>query len=250
MSGPYTLAEDRAPKTRAEAVTFVRDLDVRPDSFGSGFRVREPFESDPAQWAVLGQDCPWRREALPDTVLAGLTRACELPEQDGKGPVYVSVTVTVHRDVVSARRDMAGALESAMRCPEQRLNATDRVRGLYSQVDAYGDARSAISEDDLTESGEWLADGGKARPFDWYKFRVGPVTVAATARHGAGRSEDEDSAITSDMAKGVALVAADIDRQGRSGETGGTGGTAGTGATAEPAAEPTGEPTATEGAGQ
>ncbi|MER6154386.1 hypothetical protein ABT147_02460 [Streptomyces sp. NPDC001868] len=239
VSGPYTLAEDRAPKTRAEAVTFVRDLDVRPDYFGGGFRRREPYESDPARWAVLGQDCQWRREALPDTVLASLTRAFELPERDGKGPVHVSVTVTVHRDIVSARRDMAGALESAMRCPEQRLNATDRVRGLYSQIDAYGDARSAISEDDLTESGEWLAEGGKAHPFDWYKFRVGPVTVAATARHGAGRSEDEDSAITSDLAKGVSFVASDVDRQGRTGKTGETGGTGATG-----------EPTATEGAEQ
>lgn len=59
--------------------------DVRPDYFGSGFRRREPHESDPAQWAVLGQDCQWRREALPDTVLASLTRAFELPERDGKG---------------------------------------------------------------------------------------------------------------------------------------------------------------------
>ncbi|MFE7836097.1 hypothetical protein ACFU53_08570 [Streptomyces sp. NPDC057474] len=223
VSEPYTLAEDRAPRTRAEALAFVRDLDVRPDYFGSGFRKREPYESDPAQWAVLGQDCLWRREALPDTVLASLTRSFELPERDGKGPVYVSLTVTVHRDAVSARRDMAGALESALRCPEQRLNATDRVRGLYSQIDAYTDARSAITEDDLTETGEWLTDGGKAHPFDWYMFRVGPVTVAATARQGAGRSETEEDTITAGVAKGVAFVAADIDRLGGTGDTGATG---------------------------
>lgn len=230
---PYTLAEDRAPKTRAEAFAFVRELEVRPDYFGTGYRKREPYESDPAQWAVLGEDCLWRREALPDTVLASLTRAFELPEQDGKGPVYVSLTVTVHRDTVSARRDMAEALESALRCPEQRLNATDRVRGLYSEIDAYADARSAVSEDDLTETGEWLTDGGKAHPFDWYKFRVGPVTVAATARHGAGRSEEEDTTITTDTAQGVSFVAAEIDRRG---------------ATDDAAA--TGEPDATKEAGQ
>ncbi|MBZ3905824.1 hypothetical protein [Streptomyces griseiscabiei] len=242
-SEPYTLAEDRAPKTRADAVTFVRDLDVRPDYFGSGFRGREPRESDPARWAVLGQDCLWRREALPATVLASLTRAFELPERDGKGPVYVSVTVTVHRDAVSARRDMAGALESAMRCPEQRLNATDRVRGLYSQIDAFADGRSALSEDDLTETGEWLGGDGKAHPFDWYKYRVGPVTVAATARHGAGRSAEEDDAITGDMGKGVGFVAAEVHRQGESGESGESGEPGGAGGP-----EATGGPAESEGA--
>lgn len=151
----------------------------------------------------------------------------------------MSVTVTVHRDVVSARRDMAGALESAMRCPE-RLNATDRVRGLPRSTRTATRVRDLRGRPDRER--EWLAEGGKARPFDWYKFRVGPVTVAATARHGAGRSEDEDSAITSDLAKGVSFVASDVDRQGRTGETGETGGTGGTGAT--------GGPTATEGAEQ
>lgn len=75
---PYTLAQDQAPGTRAEAVEFVRELTVRPDYFGTGYRKRDPFESDPAEWAVLGEDCLWRREALPGTVLASLTRAYEL----------------------------------------------------------------------------------------------------------------------------------------------------------------------------
>ncbi|WP_230885271.1 hypothetical protein [Streptomyces spinoverrucosus] len=188
---------------------------MRPDYFGTGYRKRDPFESDPAEWAVLDEDCLWRREALPDSALASLTRAFELPEKGGKGPVYVSLTVTVHENTVAARRDMAGALESALRCPEQRLNATDVVRGLYSRVDASSDGRNAVTDDDLTESGEWIADGGsRAYPFDWYKFRLGPVTVAATARHGAGRSEEEDTAVTGEIFRGVSLVATDIDRWG------------------------------------
>ncbi|MGW2050481.1 hypothetical protein ACWCPF_35700 [Streptomyces sp. NPDC001858] len=212
---PYTLAEDRAPSTRAEALAFVRELDVRPDYFGTGFRKRDPFESDPAQWAVLDEQCRWQREALPGTVLASLTRAFELPEKSGKAAVYVSLTVTVHQDTVAARRDMAASLESALRCPEQRLNATDVVRDLYSRIDAFADQRSAVSDDDLTEIGEWLVDGAaKAQPFDWYKFRLGPVTVAATARHGAGRTEDEIAAVASEIAKGVGYVAADIDTRG------------------------------------
>lgn len=68
---PYTLAEERAPKTRGEAVAFVRGLEVRPDCFGTGYRRRDPCESGPARWALLGEDCLWRCEALPDTVLAG-----------------------------------------------------------------------------------------------------------------------------------------------------------------------------------
>jgi len=227
---PYTLAQDRAPRTRAEAVEFVRELTVRPDYFGTGYRKRDPFESDPAEWAVLGEDCLWRREALPGTVLASLTRGYELPAKGGKGPVYVSLTVTVHQDVVAARRDMAGSLEEALRCPEQQLNATDRVSRLYSRVDAFADGRTVISDDDLTESGNWAADGAKAHPFDWYKFRMGPVTVAATARHGSGRTEAEDSTVTTDMGKGMTFVAASIDSKGK----------AGAGA----------EPTETKGAGQ
>jgi hypothetical protein len=233
VNEPYTLAEDRAPRTRAEAVEFVRQLVVRPDYFGAGYRKRDPFESDPAEWAVLGDDCLWRREALPDTVLASLTRAFELPEKGGKGPVYVSMTVTVHQDAVAARRDMAGSLEEALRCPEQQLNATDRVLGLFSRVDAFADGRSVISDDDLTETGDWVADGGKAHPFDWYKFRMGPITVAATARHGAGRTEAEDSTVTTDMGKGMTFVAASIDSRGKAGD-----------------ADATAEPTETKGAGQ
>jgi len=230
---PYTLAEDRAPRTRAEAVKFVRELTVRPDYFGTGYRERDPFESDPAEWAVLGADCLWRRETLPGTVLASLTRAYELPAKGGKGPVYVSLTVTVHQDVVSARRDMAGSLEEALRCPGQQLNATDRVLDLFSRADAFADGRTVISDDDLTETGTWVAGGGKAHPFDWYKFRMGPVTVAATARHGAGRTETEDSTVTTDMGKGMTFVAASIDSRGRAGDAG------------APA-----EPTGTKGAGQ
>ena len=224
-TGPYTVAEDRAPGTRAEAVEFVRGITVRPDYFGVGFRKSEPYESDPAEWAVLGEDCLWRREFLPDQVLASLTRAFVLPEAKGKEAVYVSVTVTVHEDTAAGRRDMAVSLEEALRCPEQRLNATQRVRGLYSQANPFGEERNAIADDDLTETGEYLVDGEKgARPFDWFKYRLGPVTVAATARIGAGRTEEEQSAVSADVAKGVGFVAADIDRLAGAREPGEKGG--------------------------
>ncbi|MGW0710553.1 hypothetical protein ACWD4G_32125 [Streptomyces sp. NPDC002643] len=249
---PYTLAEDRAPRTRAEAVAFVRELEVRPDFFGPGYRKRDPFESDPDQWAVLGEDCLWRREALPGSVLASLTRSIELPARGSTGPVSVSLTVTVHEDVAAARRDMAGALESALRCPEQRLNSTDVVQGLYSRIDAFTDARNAVAEDDLTETGEWVSEaaGGaaKALPFDWFKFRIGPVTVGATARHGAGRTEEEDATISSNVTKGVSFVASEIDTWGEAGGSGGSSDAGGSGGTGE--ADGGDEAGADEGAGQ
>ncbi|SMF85499.1 hypothetical protein [Streptomyces sp. Amel2xC10] len=215
---PYTVADDQAPRTRAEAVDFVRQLGVRPDHFGAGFRERPPLDSGTATWAVLGADCMWRREPVPDTALASLTRRFELPAADDKGPVYVSLTVTVHRDTTAARRDMAVSLEEALRCPEQRLNATDRVRGLYSRADEFTDGRNSIADDNLVESGEYLVDGDDTvLPFDWFKYRLGPVTVAATGRIGAGRDEEETTAVSQDVAKGVGFTAAEVDRLAKEG---------------------------------
>ncbi|MFE8013473.1 hypothetical protein ACFU3O_12125 [Streptomyces antibioticus] len=215
---PYTVTEDDTPRTRAEAVAFVQELGIRADHFGAGFRERPSLDSRTDTWAVLGEDCLWRREPLPRTALAGLTRKFKLPAAGGKGPVHVSLTVTVHRDTTAARRDMAVSLEEALRCPEQRLNATDRVRGLYSRADEFTDGRNAIADDNLVESGEYLVDGDDtALPFDWFKYRLGTVTVAATGRIGAGRNEEETTAVSQDVAKGVGFTAAEVDRLAREG---------------------------------
>ncbi|MFE6336608.1 hypothetical protein ACFVOK_25900 [Streptomyces sp. NPDC057798] len=209
---PYTMAEESAPHTRAEAIAFVRGLKTRPDHFGAGFRKAQPYESDPAEWAVLDEDCVWQRQPLPSTVLASLTRRFVLPENGGKGAVQVSLTVTVHTSTMAARRDMAASLEEAMRCPDQRLNATERVSGLYSRADPFSEMRNGITDDDLVESGEYLVDGMKGElPFDWFKYRLGPVTVAATDRVGAGHDEEEASRIASQVAQGVGYTAAEID---------------------------------------
>ncbi|MFF0107320.1 hypothetical protein [Streptomyces hirsutus] len=218
------MTEDRAPGTRSAAVAFLRELAVRPDFFGAGFRKRVPHESDPAEWAVLGEDCVWRREPLPGSVLASLTRAFVLPEAEGRKAVYVSLTVTVHENVLGGRRDMATSLEESLRCREQRLNATERVRELYSQANPFAEERNAIADDDLLESGVFLVDGEKgANPFHWYKHRLGPVTVAATARVGAGRTEEEQDAVSSQVLKGVGLVVAEAARRAAAGDEDGSG---------------------------
>ncbi|MEU9344110.1 hypothetical protein AB0D74_23165 [Streptomyces sp. NPDC048278] len=215
-SQPYTLAEAVAPKTRAEAVAFVRGLTVQPDYFGTGYRRRDPYEQGPTSWAVLGADCLWRREALPSTVLASLTRSFVRQGTGGEGAVYVSLTVTVHASVREARRDMASSLEEPLRCPQERLNATDTVQKMASRGDPFGEQRTATTDDDLTEYGEYVVDGDpKARDFDWYKHRLGPVTVAATVRHAAGESKQEQTALTEDALTGVGYVTANVDRYGR-----------------------------------
>ena len=213
---PYTLAEAAAPKTRAEAVAFVRELTVQPDYFGTGYRRRDPYELGPTSWAVLGTDCLWRREALPSTVLASLTRSFVRQGTGGKGAVYVSLTVTVHASVREARRDMASSLEEPLRCPQERLNATDTVQKMASRGDPFGEQRTATTDDDLTEYGEYVVDGDpRARGFDWYKHRLGPVTVAATVRHAAGESEKEQTALTEAALTGVGYVTANVDHYGR-----------------------------------
>lgn len=213
---PYTLAEGVAPKTRAAAAGFVRGLTVRPDYFGSGYRPRVPYETGPATWAVLGDDCVWRREPLAPTVLASLTRSFVRPAAGGEGASYVSLTVTVHTSVVEARRDMAVSLEEPLRCPRQQLTATEWVQGMASRGDPFSEQRTATSDDNLTEFGEYVADGGgKPRRFDWFKHRLGPVTVAATVRHAPGGSEAEETAVTQQTLAGVGYVTADIDRLGK-----------------------------------
>lgn len=219
---PYTLAEADAPRTRTEAEAFVRGLAVQPNYFGTGFRRRDPYETGPTTWAVLGDDCLWRREAIPDTVLTSLTRSFVRPGTGGKGAVYVSLTVTVHSSTLQARRDMAMSLEEPLRCAEERLNATDVVRGMTSRGDQFGEQRTGTSDDDLSEYGEYVVDGGgKARRFDWYKHRLGPVTVAATVRHPAGSSEEEQVSVTQAALGGVGDVTAEVDRTGDSADASG-----------------------------
>ncbi|MFJ9558913.1 hypothetical protein ACIRQQ_02580 [Streptomyces fuscichromogenes] len=237
-SRPYTLAEAVAPRTRAEAVAFLRGLTVQPDYFGTGYRRRDPYELGPTSWAVLGADCLWRREALPSTVLASLTRSFVRPGSGGSGAVYVSLTVTVHTSIRQARRDMASSLEEPLRCPQERLNATDTVQDMTSRGDPFGEQRNATTDDDLTEFGQYVVAGdAKPRRFDWYKHRLGPVTVAATVRHAAGESEQEQAALTQDALAGVGYVTANVDRYGRNRASAAPSATASPGPSTAPSTE-------------
>jgi hypothetical protein len=73
--GPNCLA-------RSEAVAFVPGLNTRPDHFGAKFRTAQPYETDPAEWAVLDEDraARWVRRATSSRWAASwLTRPPAVP---------------------------------------------------------------------------------------------------------------------------------------------------------------------------
>ncbi|MFJ1557735.1 hypothetical protein [Streptomyces mirabilis] len=123
----FTPDPGRAPKTRSEAGHLARAVAGAPANWGPGFVKRDPYESDPGFWLVLDATCVLRRDPLPATVLAILTRYSELPAQDGKGPIRVAAVVTVHRTAKDADWEMAETLEEALRCPDQQLRQGERT---------------------------------------------------------------------------------------------------------------------------
>lgn len=193
----FTPDPDRAPKTRAAALRLARTVAAAPADWGPGFVRRSPYESDPASWPVLDPDCVWQREPLPSTVLANVARNSELPAEDGKGPIHVTATVTVHRAVKDADWEMAGTLEEALRCPDQQLRQNERISGLHSTGAQYGLMGNFTSEDTLSEGGEYYSDElGGPRYYYWIQSRLAQVTVAVVGRGSEGRSEEEvDSAL-------------------------------------------------------
>ncbi|MGI3230219.1 hypothetical protein ACRJ4B_47525 [Streptomyces sp. GTA36] len=193
----FTPDPDRAPKTRAAALRLARTVVAAPADWGPGFVRHSPYESDPASWPVLDQDCVWQREPLPSTVLANLARNSELPAEDGKGPIRVTATVTVHRAVKDADWEMAGTLEEALRCPDQQLRQNERISGLLSQGAHFGLMGNFTSEDTLTEGGEYYSgELGGPLYYYWIQSRLGQVTVAVVGRGSEGRSdEDVNSAL-------------------------------------------------------
>lgn len=82
----------KQPHSAAEAWAFVRKVIADPELVGSGAAPGTPYESDPNTWAVLGENCAWQREGLPEDVLATLTRHFEVPASGAEGAVRMSTT--------------------------------------------------------------------------------------------------------------------------------------------------------------
>ncbi|WP_405504913.1 hypothetical protein [Streptomyces anulatus] len=182
----------RLPKTRAEARDFIDRVIAGPDSFGPGVVKRSPYESDPATWPVLGEDCVWQQRKPAPSVLATLTRSFEVPAERGKGPVRLGAVVTVHRTREDAAREMAESIEESMRCPTQQLREGEQIGSMISGALFGGEATQATSEDSLTELGEYRSSelGGPHHYF-WQQAQTLQFTVAVTGKGAKGRTERE-----------------------------------------------------------
>ncbi len=184
---------DRVPRDRAGALALAREVAARPEEHGRDYRKATPYESGPRDWNVLDDSCAWRRGEAPESVLASFTRRAVLPAADGRGAVRVSATVTVHRAESPAEWEMAETLEEALRCPDQRLGATERITGLMSLGSGYGEGANLTADDTLMEAGKFLDErtGGDPAYYAWHQDRLGPVTVALVVKGAKGHSDKE-----------------------------------------------------------
>lgn len=187
----------KQPHSAAEAWAFVRKVIADPELVGSGAAPGTPYESDPNTWAVLGENCAWQREGLPEDVLATLTRHFEVPASGAEGSVRMSTTVTVHRTALDAAWEQAGMLEEGVGCPEQTLRAGERLTDLSSVAVAWGESGNTSSDDSLSESGACVSDTrGGPYPYSWTQSVFGPVVISASSCGGQeGTSSELDVAV-------------------------------------------------------
>ncbi|WP_103535268.1 hypothetical protein [Streptomyces sp. SM11] len=182
----------RLPKTRAEARDLIDRVIAGPDSFGPGVVKRSPYESDPATWPVLGEDCVWQQQKPAHSVLATLTRSFEAPAEVGKGPVRLGAVVTVHRTREDAAWEMAESIEESMRCPTQQLREGETIGSILAGALLGGESAQNTSEDFLVEVGDYQSSelGGPHR-YSWQQAQMLQFTVAVTGKGAEGRTEDE-----------------------------------------------------------
>ncbi|MER6675078.1 hypothetical protein [Streptomyces sp. NPDC000983] len=177
----------KVPSSKDAARKLIREVIAGPELFGAGTRRASPYESDPETWSVLDDGCVWRREPLPEAVLATLTRHFELPAAQDKGPVRMTVTVTVHPETADAAWEQAGMLEEALSCSEQTLSEGRKLTGLFSNASVWGEAGNNYAEDSLFEMGSCTSptDGGPY-PYQYQQATFGPVVVSMSACAGEG----------------------------------------------------------------
>ncbi|MEV7110118.1 hypothetical protein [Streptomyces anulatus] len=193
-SAEQSLVPDpaRLPKTRAEARDFIDRVIAGPDSFGPGVVKRSPYESDPATWPVLGEDCVWQQQKPAYSVLATLTRSFELPAEPGKGPVRLGAVVTVHRTREDAAWEMAESIEESMRCPTQQLREGELIGSMVAAALLGGEATQTTSEDSLSEMGQYQSSElGGPHHYAWQQAQTLQFTVAVTGKGAKGRTERE-----------------------------------------------------------
>ncbi|MDV9176912.1 hypothetical protein R6V09_43150 [Streptomyces sp. W16] len=190
----------REPKTAAQARALIERVISGPELFGTGVARATPYESDPGQWAVLGDDCLWRLEPLPGDTLATLTRHFEVPAAGGKGSVRLSATVTVHRTALDASWEQARMLEEDLDCTEQTQRPGERLTGLQSLSFARGEGGNTSGDDLLLETGQCVSDTrGGPYPYWWQQAVLGSVVAGTSVCGGRGRSEQELNSLVAEV---------------------------------------------------
>ena len=223
-AAPETNA-GKEPKTTTQARSLIQQVISGPELFGTGVVRATPYESDPARWAVLGDDCLWRLRPLPVDALATLTRHFEVPASGAKGAVRLSATVTVHRTALAASWEQARMLEEDLDCTEQTQRPGERLTGLQSLSFARGEGGNTSGDDLLLETGQCVSDTrGGPYPYWWQQAVLGSVVAGTSVCGGRGRSEQELNSLVAEVLPRMMLRVQQ--------EIGGTSGTASSGATA------------------
>ncbi|MGW0710064.1 hypothetical protein ACWD4G_29600 [Streptomyces sp. NPDC002643] len=165
-----------------------------PELFGAEVVRATPYEGDPGRWAVLGEDCVWQQQELPENVLASLTRRFTLPATGGKGAMLLSATVTVHRTPLDAAWEQARMLEEALGCEEQLLRPGERLTDLYSLGSVFGEGSNTSYDDSVIERGTCRSDSrGGPYPYILYQVTYGPVVLSISGCGGRGHTSEDVS---------------------------------------------------------
>lgn len=180
----FTPNPARVPKNAAQARKLTRNAALGEADWTAGMVRHAPYESG-GTWPVLADSCVWSRSALPDGVLDSFTRRLDVPAQDGKGRVQGAVTVTVHRSVAGADKEIKDTVQESFRCPRQELGGGQRLSGLMSLQFDQKDVRNADAS--LFEAGKYTGPGsGGIQDYVWTKSRIGPVTTAVSVKGAKG----------------------------------------------------------------
>ncbi|CAM5652364.1 Lipoprotein OS=Streptomyces microflavus OX=1919 GN=Smic_69770 PE=4 SV=1 [Streptomyces microflavus] len=95
------------------------------------------------------------------------------------------MTVTVHRTVEDADREIKDTVQESFRCPAQELGGGQRLSGLMSLQFDQKDVRNADAS--LFEAGKFTGpDSGGTQDYVWSKSRIGPVTTAVSVKGAEG----------------------------------------------------------------
>ncbi|MCX5144051.1 hypothetical protein [Streptomyces sp. NBC_00338] len=180
----FTPDPARVPKSAPQARTLTRRAVLGPDDWTAGMAVHRPYESS-GTWTVLEDSCVWSRAGLPDHVLDSFTRRLDVPAADGRGRVQGAMTVTVHRTVADADREIEDTVQESFRCPDQELGGGQRLSGLMSLQMDRKDVHNADAS--LFEAGKYEGPGSNGRQhYVWSKSRIGTVTAAVSVKGAKG----------------------------------------------------------------